>query len=90
MSLYPVYSEDSNQSVHSHSLIRVSVFRLKKHWIIGNPCTERPLKNDQIARAESSTVAHANQWRSKNAEKVTHIKGRLLDQAVVLFNRVPF
>ena len=26
------------------------------------------------------------QWRSQNAEKVTHIKWRLLDQAVVLFN----
>ena len=25
-----------------------------------------------------------------NAEKVTHIKGRILDQAVVLFNCVPF
>ena len=25
-----------------------------------------------------------------NTEKVTHIKGRLLDQAVILFNRVPF
>ena len=25
-----------------------------------------------------------------NAEKVTHIKGRLLDQAMILFNCVPF
>ena len=30
------------------------------------------------------------QWRSQNAEKVTHIKVRLLDQAVILFNCVPF
>ena len=30
------------------------------------------------------------QWRSQNAEKVTYIKGRLLDQAVILFNCVPF
>ena len=30
------------------------------------------------------------QWRSQNAEKVTHIEGRLLDQAVILFNCVPF
>ena len=30
------------------------------------------------------------QWHSQNAEKVTHIKGRLLDQAVVLFNCVLF
>ena len=30
------------------------------------------------------------QRRSQNAEKVAHIKGRLLDQAVILFNCVPF
>ena len=30
------------------------------------------------------------EWRSKNAEKVTHIKGRLLYQAVVLFSCYPF
>ena len=30
------------------------------------------------------------QWCSQKAEKVRHIKGRLLDQAVVLFNCVPF
>ena len=32
----------------------------------------------------------SRQWRSKNTEKVTHIKGRLLDQAVILFNCVLF
>ena len=31
-----------------------------------------------------------DQWRSQNAEKVTHIKGRLLEQAVILVNFVPF
>ena len=30
------------------------------------------------------------QWRSQNAEKVAHIKGRLLDQAVILFHCVLF
>ena len=30
------------------------------------------------------------QWRSQNAEKFTHIKGRLLEQAVILLNCVPF
>ena len=30
------------------------------------------------------------QWRSQNAEKVTHIKGRLLYQAVILYKYVPF
>ena len=32
----------------------------------------------------------ALQWRSQNAEKVTHIKGRLLEQTVILFNCVHF
>ena len=32
----------------------------------------------------------ATQWRSQNAEKCRHIKGRLLDQSVILFNCVPF
>ena len=35
-------------------------------------------------------LMHAVQWRSKNAEKVSRIKGRLLDQVVILFNGVPF
>ena len=32
----------------------------------------------------------ADQGRSQNAEKVTHIKGRLLSQAMILFNCFPF
>ena len=31
-----------------------------------------------------------SQWCSKNAEKVMHIKVRLLEQAGILFNFVPF
>ena len=30
------------------------------------------------------------QWRSQNAQKVTHIKGRLLYQALIDYNYVPF
>ena len=30
------------------------------------------------------------QWRSQNAEKVTHIKGRLLYQAMILYSYIPF
>ena len=29
---------------------------------------------------------HAYQWRRQNAEKVTQFKGRLQDQAMILFN----
>ena len=32
----------------------------------------------------------AYQWCSQNVKKIRHIKGRLLDQAVVLFNCFPF
>ena len=31
-----------------------------------------------------------HQWRSQNAAKVTHVKERLLDQAVILLNCAPF
>ena len=31
----------------------------------------------------------SQQWRSQNAEEVTHIKGKLLDQAKILFNCIP-
>ena len=31
-----------------------------------------------------------DQWRSQNAKKVTEINGRLLDQAMSLFNCAPF
>ena len=30
------------------------------------------------------------QWRSQNAEKVTHIEGRLLYHALILYNYVHF
>ena len=35
-------------------------------------------------------ITHSIQWRSQKAEKVTHIKGRLVEQVVILFNCVPF
>ena len=35
-------------------------------------------------------VAFGKGVAMQNAEKVTHIKGRQLDQAMILFNYVPF
>ena len=35
-------------------------------------------------------MMNKNQRRSQNAEKVMHIKGRLLEQAMILYNYVPF
>ena len=45
-----------------------------------------------ISNAYPSSVNNDDdfQWCSQNAEKVTHIKGRLLNQAMILFNCVPF
>ena len=40
--------------------------------------------------AEQADARNTSQWRSQKAKNVTHIKGRLLDQAVILFNCVPF
>ena len=37
-----------------------------------------------------SREANHEQWHSKDAEKVMHIKRRLLDQAMILFNCAPF
>ena len=36
------------------------------------------------------TKVHDKQWCSQNAEKVMHIKGRLLDQTMILYNYAPF
>ena len=35
-------------------------------------------------------LCHSVQLHSQNAEKATHIKGRLLDQAIIFFYCVPF
>ena len=47
----------------------------------------------QISCAGSYKLWSCNsygQWRSQKAEKAMHIKGRLLDQAVIQFNCIPF
>ena len=43
------YSEDSNQSAHPHSLIRVLVFRLKKRWTLATHRTHNE-SSDQSAQ----------------------------------------
>ena len=54
------------------------------------PClTERLLmgreESNQTNTNKNKTNGAAGHCRSQNSEKVTHIKGRLLDQAVLLF-----
>ena len=44
------------------------------------------LKRVSISRARNKL----EQWRCQNVKKVTHIKGRLLIQTVILFNCVSF
>ena len=48
---------------------------------------ENSVDTNQLA---SQLIWISTQWRSQNTEKVTHIKGRLLDQALSLFNCDPF
>ena len=38
----------------------------------------------------SRGLQYTKQWRSQNAEKITQVKGGLLEQAVVVFTCVPF
>ena len=38
----------------------------------------------------TKVVTSNGPWRSQNVEKVTHIKGRLLFQAVILYYYIPF
>ena len=52
---------------------------------------------DQNIAYNAVKMLHPNQWdfncnqrRSQDADKVSHIKGRLLDQERILFNCVPF
>ena len=49
----------------------------------------RPAKK-QMSACWCQKDRNVTQWRSQNAEKVTHIKGRLLGQAMILVNCVPF
>ena len=50
----------------------------------------RPISDTPLKWRSAGGTLVAIQWRSQNAEKVTHLKGRLLDQAVILFNYPPF
>ena len=45
------------------------------------------LKLDNKSKMSKTTFY---QWRNQNAEKITHIKGRLLYQAMFLYHYVPF
>ena len=60
--------------------------------------TDQPIRHccEDAQNADSHTTVKAQfqkrptHERSQNAGKVTHIKGRLPDQALILFNCVPF
>ena len=43
-----------------------------------------------IHSSRLANMLNVKKWCSQNAEKVMHIKGRLLDQAMILYNYVPF
>ena len=50
---------------------------------------EPGMVNHIISRGHRLVFPNQDQRHSQNAEKVMHIKGRLLDQAMILFNYVP-
>ena len=68
--------------VCSGSTLFASILNLSV--ILGN-YLQQTTSADEIFKWEDR-----DQWCSQNAEKVTHIKGRLLDQAMILFNCFPF
>ena len=49
-----------------------------------------PQANATAYPSHQEASIQGQQGRSQNAENVTHIKGRLLEQAVILFNCAPF
>ena len=44
----------------------------------------------QFNKKQTAKQTNKSQWRSQNAEKNTHIRGSLLDPAMILFNCIPF
>ena len=78
-------------SLHCSALVKLEtdMTRVMRFWC---------LKHVQVGKTQMSLSAnkqslllmYTDQWPSQNADKVTHIKGRLLDQTVILFNCVPF
>ena len=60
--------------------------KLTAYFTINPPRTHATTTDFYPFLAGYSTV----QWRSQNAEKVTHVKGRLLYQALILYNYDPF
>ena len=48
------------------------------------------VKKEYDQCCKTKLMTYKLQWHSRNAEKVTHIKGKLQDQAVILFICVPF
>ena len=46
--------------------------------------------SEMLKSYQVSMVSTCTEWRSQYAEKVTHTKGRLLDQVMILFIGVPF
>ena len=66
----------------------ISTMIQKEHTgVISGEMNSNPLSN---VTWHGVILGNVNPWPSQNAEKVMHIKGRLLYQAIVLNNYVPF
>ena len=55
-----------------------------------NACCRYRQKNQNWILNLTDKNINAQQWHSQNVDKVTHIEGRLLYQAMILYNYVPF
>ena len=68
--------------------LSISVLLLFRHYISHKITFGAPSSGGVLCSACGAFISF--QWPSQNAEKVTHIKGRLLDQAVILMKWFPF
>ena len=65
-------------------------FIIKKHTQNSTVTIPIPLSKKRYIKTASVFASRCYKWCSQNTEKITHIKGRLLYQAFILYNYAPF
>ena len=73
---------------HTLHSTQLGVPRLCKYYLADISSSNEPILGQLVAK--NSAYNLQRQERSQKAEKVMHIKGRLPDQAAILFNCAPF
>ena len=72
-----------NKGIAMHVLFQCSCYNCKK-------CAKRIILCIINMFCQKLVVAHLRIIFVNNVEKIPHIKGRLLDQAVIIFSCIPF